>query len=105
MGKKTFKSTKAAQEFSDNPAMRFITPPVEAATEQANSLSQLKAQVPDGYKVNSAFIEKKSRRVQLVLQPSLYEKAKKAADAMGVSFNEYCHTRIADAVEKDLQEE
>jgi len=34
-----------------------------------------------------SFIEKKTKRVQLVMQPSLYEKAKAAAEEQGISFN------------------
>lgn len=33
--------------------------------------------------------ETKSKRVQLVLKPSIHEQAKAKADALGISFNEY----------------
>lgn len=51
---------------------------------------------PEGYR----YTEKKSRRVQIVLRPSTYEKAKQAAKAAGVSFNKF----IENAIEGSLKE-
>lgn len=50
---------------------------------------------PQGFKRNPEFIEVKSKRIQLVMQPSLYQRVKAASEAEGVSFNEYCH-RVLD---------
>lgn len=69
-----------SKSFINNPALQFIT----KTTEQPDK-------IPEGFKVNPEFIEKKSKRVQLVLQPSLYEKIKSAADKAGISLNEYAH--------------
>lgn len=49
---------------------------------------------PAGYK--PAYIEVKSKRVQLVFQPSIYKKAKARAAEKGLSLNEYIH-RLIDA--------
>ena len=49
---------------------------------------------PIGYK--PAYIEVKSKRVQLVFQPSIYNKAKIRAAEKGLSLNEYIH-RLIDA--------
>lgn len=46
---------------------------------------------PEGYRVDPRFIEKKSQRVQLVMQPSLYKRAQKAAKKQKISFNELIH--------------
>ena len=56
---------------------------------------------PEGYKINPMYIETKSKRVQLVLQPSLYSRVKAAADAAGISFNEYCHRVLDDATREE----
>lgn len=69
-----------SKSFIDNPALQFITKKTEQPKE-----------VPDGYKLNPELVEKKSKRVQLVLKPSLYEKLKTAADKAGISVNEYAH--------------
>ena len=46
---------------------------------------------PDGYKLDPRYIEKRTRRLQLILQPSLYERVKEQADSSGISVNDYIH--------------
>lgn len=67
----------------DNPAMQFISTPTEEETT---------ATAPAGYKPNPLYIEKRSKRLQLLLQPSLYEKVKQRADTQGCSVNDLIHT-------------
>lgn len=83
------------KSFKDSPALQFIsstdaeeeqgTPDFEAPTEKA----------PEGYKRNPLYVEVKSRRTHIALQPSLYDRVKKAATKEGLSFNEYV-SRILD---------
>lgn len=54
------------------------------------------ASVPEGYKLNPKYIEKRTKRIQLVVQPSLYDKLKAAADAAGLSLNEYANQAFKD---------
>jgi len=61
------------------------------------------APVPDGYKTNPLFIEKKSRRLQLLLQPSLYEQIRAMASSQGVSVNELIHS-ILETVTKEKEQ-
>lgn len=71
-----------------NPALQFISEqPTQEATESGT-------QPPEGYRVNPLYIEKKTKRVQLVLQPSLYAKAEAAARNAGISFNELVHRAL-----------
>ena len=72
---------------------------VDGQTEQPASTGKDKA--PEGYKLNPMYIETKSKRVQLVLQPSLYARVKAAADAAGISFNEYCHRLLDEATREE----
>ena len=58
--------------------------------------ADLTAEPPEGFR----FIEKKSRRVQIVLRPSTYELARQAADAAGVSFNKWIEQAILDSLKK-----
>ena len=67
----------------DNPAMQFISTPEETTVT---------APAPAGYKPNPLYIEKRSKRLQLLLQPSLYEKVKARADKQGCSVNDLIHT-------------
>ena len=45
------------------------------------------------------YLETRSRRLQLVLQPSLYEKIRDRAANEEVSINEYIHRILSAAVE------
>lgn len=73
-----------------NPAMQFIT-------QQPEELTRPKAaEAPEGYKVNPAYIETKSRRVQLLMQPSLYAQIKELASGAGCSVNDFIHNILND---------
>lgn len=87
MATKSFKSQL-------NPAMKFIT-------QQPEELTQPKAaEAPEGYKVNPLYIETKSRRLQLLVQPSLHDKIKARANASGRSVNEYIHSILEEAMKE-----
>ena len=77
-----------------NPAMSFISSPVE---EQPTL-----AKPPEGYKLNPLYLEKKSRRLQLLVQPSLFNKIKARADREEKSMNELVHSILEDATREDL---
>lgn len=95
MTKKTFK---------DNPAMQFISDAEEESTAKAASPKPT-GKPPEGYKLNPLYVETKSRRLQLVLQPSLYERIKTGATAAGLSVNEYVHQLLDKATEEPEEEE
>lgn len=77
-----------------NPAMQFISTP----TEDEREVTTATAPAPEGYKVNPLYIEKRSKRLQLLIQPSLYDKIKAQADAEGCSVNDLIHRVLEDAV-------
>ena len=52
------------------------------------------ATVPKGYKINPLYVETKTKRLQLVMQPSLYERVKAAADKEKLSVNEFIHRTL-----------
>lgn len=94
----------ARKSFKDNPALQFIssTEPEETETRQEPELPPEAAQKPPkGYKLNPLYVETKSRRLQLVLQPSLYERVKTRAKAEGLSVNEY----VSQVLDKATREE
>lgn len=99
MAKKDFKG--------DNPALAFITVPEEepttlAPTETAPELpvSDQTGKPPKGYKLDPRYIETKSRRVQLLMQPSIVDAAKKYATAQGLSMNELVALALKEYLEK-----
>ena len=77
------------KDFSKNPALQFVS----------GANPQETPEVPEGYKRNPEFIELRTKRVQLLMQPSLYEKVKKQADAAGLSFNAYVHKVLSEVGE------
>ena len=89
----------------ENPALQFIstaeteTPPEEREPMPAQPKPSQKP--PKGYKLNPLYVETKSRRLQLVLQPSLYEKVKAGAAAAGLSVNEYVHQILENATREE----
>ena len=74
MPKKTFK---------ENPALRFIT--TEASPPQDAPV-----------KPNPLYIETRSKRVQLLMQPSLHRKLCSIADQQGLSVNELIHRALTE---------
>ena len=84
-----------------NPAMQFITPQEEPG--KATETPAKATDAPEGYKVNPLYIETKSRRLQLLVQPSLYEAIKARATAEGLSVNELVHTLLEDVVGRKEQ--
>lgn len=111
----------AKKNFLDNPALRFIDIPQEndsgtvTVTEQAErtsgnavrsersvekKLDELRAVIPEGYRLEK-IKEKRTKRLQLVVEPSLYEKMKAAAEAAGISVNEYVIQAVNEKIEGD----
>lgn len=75
-----------------NPTLQFITLPEEETSTPSEE------DAPEGYKVNPLYVEKKSRRLQLLLQPSLYRKLKRRADSEGESINNLVHLILEEAL-------
>lgn len=103
-GKKSF----TAQQ---NPALTFIsTQGQENKTDNKirgrqkvnSSLAHIKTtDAPEGFKANPLFVETKSRRMQLLVQPSLYNAIKARATAEGQSVNELIHSILETAIKEE----
>lgn len=77
-----------------NPAMQFISVP----TKPEPTAEEKPGKPPEGFKVNPLYIETKSRRLQLLVQPSLYEKLRAQATASAVSVNEFIHSLLEESL-------
>lgn len=75
------------KSFKDNPALQFIS-----AVEEVRKFP---SQQKNGY------VEIKSRRLQLILKPSLFGRVKKAASKKRISVNEYVHRILDKATRED----
>lgn len=92
----------AKKSFKDNPALQFISNAEdEKAAPTTPTAPQQTGKPPEGYKLNPLYVEKRSRRVQLTLQPSLYERVKARAGAAGISVNDYVHTILEAATKEE----
>ena len=83
------------KSFKDNPALQFITVQ-EPEVEPMQPVSP-----PAGYKVNPMYIEVRSKRINVLMQPSLHERAKAVANQRGVSLNELIHAAVEEYVERE----
>ena len=93
------------KNFKDNPALQFISTAETAEPEtqpaEREPMPSTTGKPPAGYKRNPLFVETKSRRLQLVLQPSLYNRVKAGAAAAGLSVNEYVHQILDNATREE----
>lgn len=89
------------QDYTKSPALQFISA-AEQEQESKQPDTQSGGKAPEGMKLNpeyiEKYIEKRTRRVQIVLQPSLYERAKAKAESCGKSFNDYIHELLENAL-------
>jgi len=90
MAKKSFNSDTAA-------AAELFFPQAPAADRKKPGT----VTAPEGYRVDYGIVETKSRRVQLLMQPSLHTRLKEAAAAQGISFNDYVHKALEKALEQE----
>ncbi|HGJ5866437.1 MULTISPECIES: hypothetical protein [Arsenophonus] len=78
-----------------NPAMAFIS--IAEGTEDFSLTQSIKAELPIkpepkiGKEEVKIVPETKSKRVQMLMQPSLYNEIKKKAEQKGISVNEMMH--------------
>lgn len=86
-----------------NPALSFISQESIDKVEQPETQPATTAtkKPPEGYKYNPEFIEKKSRRVQSLIQPSLYNDAKAVSSELGLSFNDFLNKALHEATYND----
>ena len=93
---KGFKQPKVAIA----PELQFISQEsIEAAEQEEQGAAGQQRQ--QGFQYIPKHKETRSKRVQLVLQPSVYAKLKARADAAGASFNDYCHAIFEEIVRED----
>ena len=102
------------KSFTDaNPAMAFISTAKEqedfALTQPTKEELEAKLdpkplnKVSNGVpmKKNPEYLETKSKRVQMLMQPSLYNSIKEEAEKEGISVNEMMHTILKNHVEQN----
>lgn len=96
MAKKSFKDNIS------NPALQFITKEEPELKEEYTKTHTPKeaSTPPAGYKKDPNYIETKSKRVQLLLQPSVVNEVKSRAEANNISMNELFNIAIKEYLER-----
>lgn len=87
----------AKRDFKSNPALQFISSPLKEEETPAAP----KQEAPAGYKLNPAYIETKSKRVQLLVQPSVFAAIDRIAKSRGLSRNEIINEALRQYAEKE----
>lgn len=104
---KSFKDSIRAKQAAENPALQFISQPItaEEPEEKPERITESKAKKPrtatketTGSARPHPRKELKTRRLQLLLQPSLYDAVKERAEAEGLSINEEIGYLLRDAL-------
>ena len=85
------KKVEKAETKAETPVKTVKAEIVDAATVSAYSKP---SHIPEGYKVNTLLVETRSKRFQMLIQPSLYETLKMVADKEGCSVNDIIHRTL-----------
>ena len=90
------------QQKAANPTLQFITPPEEEKPrrETRAKKEEKPAPLPAQRALPQYGEETKSRRLQLLLTPSLYDGIKEEAQQRHTSVNELINTILKDAIRK-----
>ena len=89
--------TSAAEAGSNDAPVETVT----QAEPPARRKRQKKSKETVEYKLDPRYVEKRTRRLQLVLQPSLYDRVRKRAAADGVSVNDLIHSILDREITKE----
>ena len=83
--------------------MSFISPAsIEAVDgkKTKEKTPEKTGKAPAGYKPNPEYIETKSKRVQILIQPSVHEAVKAKAKKLGISTNEAINIALREYTER-----
>lgn len=83
----------------ENPALAYISTKEPEKKETITPTEEETGNPPKGYKLNPKYIETKTKRVQLVLKPSMVDEVKKVAKSKKQSIN----STIEEAIEEYLK--
>lgn len=84
-----------------NPATAFISGATEETAPSAPEQEAPRAKAPEGYKLDPRYVETKSRRVQLLVQPSIFARLDQLAKRKGISRNEAFSEAVKAYLEKE----
>lgn len=83
---------------ANNPTLSFLSSAQEEQPAEEVGSSQ---KPPKGYKLNPMYVETKSKRMQLLVQPSVYESLKSLAKEKSISVNEIANVALREYLERE----
>lgn len=92
-------SKKKLLDSIGNPAELFISTAAQQEPAEQDSKPSRQIRPAQGYKANPEYIETRSKRVQLLMQPSLYKQLKAKAKREKRSVNDLIHSILEDNAE------
>ena len=87
----------AKKDFKNNPALAFIS---QESIDKVDGIEE-RQQAPAADHKASRKPESKSKRVQILMKPSLHSDAKALCEDMGISLNDFIHRAVQEAVYND----
>lgn len=88
-------ATKSFKGQLDEPAvMNFISKPAQGTAPRKGK------ELPEGTIPDKRYVETKSKRLQVLMQPSIFAKLKARAEAEGLSVNEMLNSILISALEE-----
>lgn len=96
----TIEAVDGKPETKEKPEAPKKTGGKQAKKTKASPAPKGAEKPPAGYKRNPEFIEMRSKRFQLLTQPSVYDAVKARAEADGVSMGEVINRAIAEYLSK-----
>lgn len=87
------------KSFKDNPALQFIS--AQSAEEAQPSPAPAEQNTGVPMKPNPLYIETRSKRLNLLIQPSLHAKLKNMANGQDVSINELIHKALEEYADRE----
>lgn len=85
-----------------NPALQFLSTqtPEEVQAEEPEQVNTPldRTNIPENYKIDYRYVEKRSKRLNLLITPSLHEALKTEATAQNTSINDLINNILTKAV-------
>ena len=111
------------KNFTDNPALQFISAasdevaptPTENQSQKTDrenaerdpfdgkTLTQIMNEAPEGYSINPLYVERRTKRVQLVFTQSSYDALKSMSRSTGRSVNDIANQAVEEYLKREKE--
>ena len=85
----------------NNPALSYISAAQDPEPIKEQPRADQIAEAPEGFRINPLYIESKSKRVQILMQPSTLKALRQRAQDLDISVNEAINRAVKDYLNKE----